>query len=139
MRNTRAVMSEQTVERLRAGYGAWNRGELDQFVGEFDPNAKLYLFDVALQEVVYSGREGVRKVFEDLMESFEYVRFEPTELRDTGDRVFVAIDARFRGRTSGAEVADEQFHVWTFQGDSVTELRTYVEREPALEAAGLAH
>jgi ketosteroid isomerase-like protein len=70
-------------------------------------------------------------------ESFANHRYEPEEFTEAGDRVLVAIRRRGRGKTSGVDVHESQWHVWTFRGDKAVELRTFVAEDQAREAAGL--
>ena len=65
--------------------------------------------------------------------------WEPEELIDAGDKVFVFLLTKARGKASGAEVIARVANVWTFREGQAVEMKYFGEdRSAALEAAGLA-
>jgi ketosteroid isomerase-like protein len=59
------------------------------------------------------------------------------EIVDAGDHVLVSLDQRARGSGSGIEVEITSHNVYTFRDGKVTRVQLFIEREPALAAAGL--
>lgn len=128
-------MSEQDVELLRAGYEAFNAGELDYNL--LDPEVEWHNFPTA-PEPVFHGREGVRKWRANIADSFEELRIEPEEFIDVGDgRVVVVSTMRGRGKGSGVEVTAPLANVWTLRDGLAVLVRSYTDRAEALAEVGL--
>ena len=60
------------------------------------------------------------------------------EVIEAGDKVFMAVSYRGRGRASGVEVNDQLFEVHTFRDSQCVRKVDFQERAEALEAAGLS-
>jgi ketosteroid isomerase-like protein len=80
----------------------------------------------------------MRRYFERWLDSWDDFRVVPTELRESGEDVFVAFAMNGRGRGSGVEVTREGFQVWHFRDGRGARIDEYVDRADALEAAGLS-
>jgi ketosteroid isomerase-like protein len=72
------------------------------------------------------------------MESFEELRTELTEFRDLGDRVVAFGHIHARGRESGLELDAATGWVFTVRHGKVVMAEGFLNREAALEAAGLS-
>jgi ketosteroid isomerase-like protein len=59
------------------------------------------------------------------------------DIRDAGDKVFVAGRQAAHGKYSGVEVEDPMYWVWTFHSGRASGLRFTRSRQEALEEAGL--
>lgn len=63
---------------------------------------------------------------------------EPREFTAAGDRVLVEARSRLTGATSGIELEVDFWSVWRFDdGGLVIRCEVFLDRRPALEAAGL--
>jgi ketosteroid isomerase-like protein len=83
------------------------------------------------------GRAGIRDYFRDIAEIWVTVEFVPEDVRDLGDRVFVILRQRFRGRGSGVDVETRTACTYRLRGGALTELRSYADVAEGLAAAGL--
>jgi ketosteroid isomerase-like protein len=59
------------------------------------------------------------------------------EIRDLGDQLVAIGSLRTRGKESGAQTESPWGAVAEYKNGKVTRLRTYLDRNEALEAAGL--
>ena len=131
-------MSKEDVERVREGYEAFNRGDLDVAVGDMDPDIEWHVMGDLPEGETYRGHEGVRRFWETWQEAFEDFHVEPEELIDAGDKVVVVIKVSGRGRGSGAQVETPSFpQVWTLRDGRPVRVEMYRSRSEALRAAGL--
>jgi ketosteroid isomerase-like protein len=75
-----------------------------------------------------------------LFEAIEDYRMVAEEFIDAGgDQVLVFSREGGRGRGSGAEVMTQPTaHLWTLHGGKAIRMRSYWDRDDALEAAGLS-
>jgi ketosteroid isomerase-like protein len=112
-------MSQEKIDRLRAGYDALNRGETEADVGllasDFELRQASSIVDTA---GVFHGRGAVRDVVRELEEAFEDLSFEPEEFMEPPNgEIDVLVHVRGRGRGSGEEIDNRIAHVWTFRDD----------------------
>lgn len=131
-------MSQENVERIRAGFEAFNRtGEIitDHLAPDFELHQASSIVDSA---GVFSGPDAFHDMLQELHGAFEELRFDAEEfLEAPGGEIVVLIHARGRGRGSGVEIDNHIAQVWTFRDDKAVRMVAYEERAKALEAAGL--
>ena len=88
-------------------------------------------------DAVYRGHDGVRAFLSEVWDVLGDTSFEFPDIRDVGDQV-VAL-GRFSGRGEASGVATETpfAYVVEFKHGKVARVRSYLDRNDALEAAGL--
>ena len=130
-------MSQENVNRIRAGYETLNRtGEYD--VDLLSPDFELHssLIDIA---GVFHGQDALRDVLRELHKAFDKLSYEPEKfLEAPGGEIVVFIRARGLGKGSGIETDTFMVHVWTYRNDQAIRLVVYEEADKALEAVGLS-
>lgn len=131
-------MAEEHLELIRRGYDAFNRRDLVLLGAVIHPDFELdFSGSLGPERGVYTGVEGIRKLFERYWEAFESITLEPEEFIGGGDTIVVIVRARGRGKGSGAEVDATGPHLWSFRDGKVIGFALYQRLEDALEAAGL--
>jgi ketosteroid isomerase-like protein len=126
-------MSRENVERIKAGFEAHNRGDLDAMV-------ELYAPDVVFETLLlgtHHGNEAIRTIYAENQKTMAGYDVVPVELIDAGDKVVAVAQAVGAGSTSQISVDDAFAFVFTFQGERVIREQAFRNREEALEAAGL--
>jgi ketosteroid isomerase-like protein len=131
-------VSQTEIETLRAGYEAFNRGEVDSLFDAAHPDMEFIPADRAANAGTVRGSEAIRRFFDDLFEPFEKVEVEPQKFFESDDRIAVILRARFRPRGSDAVIENRIGHVWTFSDGKALRLEIYPEREKALERIGMS-
>ena len=132
-------MSQENVERLRAGAENFLAGRSDFGVELLDPNVKWDALEGDILDIsdIYHGPEAVRQYWRDWLGAWETVQFE-YELIDAGDRVVMLIDQRMRGRSTGIEVPFGKYaQVATFRDGLMVHWKLYLSQSDALKAVGL--
>jgi ketosteroid isomerase-like protein len=132
-------MSRENVELVRSIYRTWERGDFKS-VEWAHPDIEYVAADGPTAGS-WTGLAGMADAMRDWLGAWEDWRVKADEYRDLhGGRVLVPFHFSARGRASGLEVGQ----IWTrgatlFQvsGGKVTRLVQYLDRERALEAAGL--
>jgi ketosteroid isomerase-like protein len=114
-----------------------NRHDLDWLVAHCDPGVERHMQGVAGEPVLYVGAAGIRDYLRDIAEIWETVEFVPEDVRDLGDRDFVILRQRFRGRGSGVDVEARPACIYRLRDGALTELRSYGDVAEGLAAAGL--
>ena len=134
-------MSQENVEAFKRGDDAFNSGDIEAVLEATHPEVEWYdVFGQMLggEATVYRGHEAVHELFGDLSGSFAELRTEYSEIKDLGDRVFAIGHIRARGSESGALIESPFWTITDWKTGKVTRLRSYLDREEALEAAGLS-
>jgi ketosteroid isomerase-like protein len=130
-------MSQRDVDRLRAVWAAWNRGEFD--LSMLDP-------EVVFEETVlpddagetYRGHEGVLRAWARWAEAWEEFTTEVEEIIDAGERLVSIHTVYLQGKHSGVSMTFRYAYLYTLRDGKVIHLRSYVNPAEALEAAGLS-
>jgi ketosteroid isomerase-like protein len=93
------------TDLLRAGYDAWNRGDLDGWLELLDPDIVIRTSgafpDFAPE---YRGLERAGKFWRQMLEPWEDFRIEVEQIEEEGDIVAAGIRFVARGRDSGVDV-----------------------------------
>jgi ketosteroid isomerase-like protein len=131
-------VSEANVETLRRIYEAWGRGEFTEGGELYDPHVVLVLRPEFPEAGPHYGREAIRRyMLEDFLVDFDGATISGEEFLDAGDTVVVAVHQQAMGPRSGAPVDMRYFQLWTFRAGTVVRIESIMDREDALDAAGL--
>ena len=131
-------MSQANVEIVQDAFAVVTvPGDPEAIIAASDPGFEMHLVGVAGEPVLYAGASGIREWFHDVAQSWEFLRFEATDLRDLGERVLVLGDVRGRGRVSGLELDAQWGWIVELREGRAVGLRGYLDQREALEAAGL--
>ena len=130
-------MSEENVEILRQVYeGGSDQGfeillgyATDDFVWISDPRM--------LAGGTYSGKDAVRGYFAEMLSFIPDTVIEVDEVIDLGEDRVLGITTFQGAPADGPKVEWVWCHLLTFRGGLIAEVRSYNDRESALEAAGL--
>jgi ketosteroid isomerase-like protein len=127
-------MSRENVERVRAGFVAHNRGDMDALVEFYDPEV---VFETLLLGT-HHGNEAIRLIYEENRKTMSGYDVIPVELIDAGDKVVAVAQVMGAGTVSQIALDDRFAFVFTFKGDRVVREQAFRNREEALEAVGLS-
>ena len=125
-------MTLSRLDRLRAAYDAYNRGEAGRVADVVSDDIEVRPPPTSLDPEPFRGRDALLEYLEPNL--FEFQRAEPAEFLEHGDRIFVAVRVHARGRGSGVELHDEAFHVWTVEDERAVRFEVFVDRDDALAA-----
>ncbi|MGA8217823.1 MAG: nuclear transport factor 2 family protein [Solirubrobacterales bacterium] len=126
-------MSRENVERVKEGFAAHNRGDLDALVEFYDPDA---VFETLLLGT-HRGNEAIRMIYEENQKTLAGYDVEPVELIDAGEKVVAVV--RMVGAGSASRISlDEGFaFVFTVRNGRCVREQAFRNRQEAVEAAGL--
>jgi len=122
---------------VRRFVNAFNRRDLESVVADMAPEAELHEWPEAPGAQSYRGAEGIRVALDTWFDTWEWMQVEIEDIRDLGDTILFTLHQRAKGKTSEAEVEIRSFNVYTFREGKVIGIRLFLERESALEAAGI--
>ncbi len=133
-------MSEENVEALRAQVDALNRGDLDAWLEGFDPEVVFRLPPEWPDEGEGKGREAALASMKGALAVAEGVDISVraiTEL-DSPDRLLVSTHIVATGAGSGVPLEFDRYDLITMRDGRVYRDEIFLNREQALEAAGLS-
>ena len=130
-------MSEADVERLRVGYEALDRGDVEAVAAFIHPQAEMRDRPEIPDATTYVGWDGVLLSLQASRETFEDFHFVPERFLENGDKIVVIITMIGKGRASGVPVEERIAHLWTIRDGLGVSLQAYTSPADALEAAGL--
>jgi ketosteroid isomerase-like protein len=125
-------MSQENVEMIRAGFAAYNRGDVEATLEAYDPAVVF----VTLLMGNHHGKQALRRFHEENLKTLSGYRLEPEELIDLGDKVIAVVRMAGAGRVSGIALGDQIALLFTLRDGLVVRQQTLRSREDALEAAG---
>jgi ketosteroid isomerase-like protein len=123
-------------------YQDWLRGDYEAVFARLDPDIEWFgPPDVSASGEPGSGlsrgHAGVRRSLETWIGEWDDYSFELRRLIDFGDDVLAEGWQRGRGRTSGVEVSEEIFSVWTIRDGQAVRQQMFRDRVKARDAVGL--
>jgi ketosteroid isomerase-like protein len=127
------AVAQDNIERIKAGFGAHNRGDLDALVELYDPEC---VFETLLLGT-HHGNEAIRVIYEENQKTLSGYDVVPVELIDAGDKVVAVAQAEGSGPASEIAVNEPFAFVFTFRGERVIREQAFRNKEEALEGAGL--
>lgn len=130
-------MSAVYVDRLRAVYDHWSRGDFKSDASLFGPDFQWRQAPDAVEPATHRGREGAARMARRVFEVFEDFRIVPIEFVDAGDRVVVFSRIHATSRGTGLELDRPYIQVWTFREGAPVRVEDHAGREDALTAVGL--
>jgi uncharacterized protein len=130
-------MSRENVQNIRRGYEAISRMDAEALAALCEPDIEFRSRIGEAEDVTYHGHDGVRNYIASLSEAFEWLRAEPLEIIDGGDRAVVCNRMRARGSRSEVEVEVHFFHALRLRNGKAVWWDFYPSRAEALEAVGL--
>jgi ketosteroid isomerase-like protein len=130
-------MPQENVEVARKAIDAFNRGDVDAWLGFLSPDVVWEPLPLVGFRDVYRGRAEARQWLEQLTEAFEaHLEIEQiTPLHD--DAVLNELTAIGRGRGSGLPWEQRIWEIVWFAEGLITRRQPFSNRAEALEAAGL--
>ena len=127
-------MSQENVERVKAGFAAHNRGDIDALVEFYDPDV---VFETLLLGT-HHGNEAIRLIYAENQKTMSGYDVIPVELIDARDKVVAVAQVVGAGTVSQIALDDRFALVFTFKGDRVVREQAFRNREEAIEAVGLS-
>ena len=132
-------MSQENVEVVKALMDAVNRRDIDAFAGVTTSDFEWFpVFAARVEGDVYRGREGIEAFLGEVDETWEEFRPMPEEYRDLGNRVLGLGRLKTRGRGSGVPTDEPWGGVYDVRGGKISRIRTYLDHDEELRAAGLS-
>jgi uncharacterized protein len=125
------------LDVVRAGFAAYNAGDVECLLAVCDPDVELVPLPSLLTGEPYRGHQGVRDYLGAISDDWSQRAVELDRLVEVGDEVVLRGRFQARGRSSGVEVDAPAAWVVSLRDGRVVRLRVYTDPQEALEAVGL--
>ena len=127
-------MSEENVELLRRLIDAYNRGDYVAASERAHPDVEMI---PPGDQPPYRGVKQLRDWMKP--DAFAKQRTEGREFTEVGNRVLMRQHTWITGASSGIEMDFDNWSLWSFDDDGlITRVEFFLDRQAALEAAGLS-
>jgi ketosteroid isomerase-like protein len=131
-------MSQDVLEMVRAGYEAYNRGDIEAALAPLHPDIEWWPAADEPITAPYRGHDGYRTLVAGGREAVPDLQVEIEELFVAGARVVACLRFWGRGGDSRVPVEIRETHVARVRDGKIIEVREYREKAEALEAVGLS-
>jgi ketosteroid isomerase-like protein len=113
-------MAESMLERIRAGYGAWNEDDLDQTLAFLAPDVEWHTSaSFPGTQPIYHGHDGFREFWKHLHEPWENVHVEIESYTREGEVAILRIRFHGTSKASGVSVDLPWFQAVVIEDDLV--------------------
>lgn len=132
-------MSQENVEIVRRFAELWGRSDWDAMAELADPQVEQHPTVGGVEGGrVLRGADEIRRDYEAVEETWDEHRIEIENLIDAGDRVVILQREFQRGRSSGVELEIEAAVIVDLRDGLIVRVQGYMDRDAALEAAGVS-
>ena len=131
-------MSQENVEIVRAGFEAWNAGDMDAYGRLLDPGVTMRTPRGWPEQGPFVGREAVLRQFKGFRDAWDADAADPrADFVSMGDRVLASFFWRGKGR-HGPDASTEIWCLYTLRDGKHVAFEFFWDKAEALEAAGLS-
>jgi ketosteroid isomerase-like protein len=130
-------VSQTNVEIVLDGYARFNAGEQIPELWFWHPDAEYHAAREDPDSAVHRGIDAIRRQFASWLDAYPDLTVEPLEARGQGDKVFLWVRFAGHGAASGAPLEMELAHVYTLRDGKAVRAVEYMDRDEAVQAAGL--
>jgi ketosteroid isomerase-like protein len=129
-------MSQENVEVVRAGFAAWNAGDMQALRELYDPDVVMYHLEGWPEPGPSVGRDAVMRQWESLSEGLDADALEPiSDFIEAGGRVVVRYGWHATGH--GPDLNMEMTAIYTVRKGKILVTEHFWDHAEALEAVGL--
>jgi ketosteroid isomerase-like protein len=122
---------ETDLEKVKAIYEEWARGDYSGHADVFHPEMKAETFGMGEPIRSETYDEFIATMREWLSTWERPFKIEAEELIQEGERILALIRWRGRGKGSGVAVDDRGAHLWTFRDGKVVRYETFRDPDEA--------
>ena len=130
-------MSQENVDLVLAAYSRFNAGARIPGSVFWHENAEYETTLEDPESTIHRGIAAIRRQFDRWHEVYPDLCVEIQEVRANGDYVFLWVRQTGQGAASGVPIDMQMAHVYTMRDGKAARLVEYLDRDEALEAAGL--
>jgi ketosteroid isomerase-like protein len=123
--------------RMERGYKAIARQDWDEVTALYDPEIEWIDPPEVPDGGTHVGIEAVKRSWQNYLEALEDWTLQPQEVLLGEDDIFVRSHMTGKARIGGIPLDMDLFQVWTARDGKLIRHRGFLDRQKALDAAGL--
>jgi ketosteroid isomerase-like protein len=127
----------ENLDLVQAALGAYLRGDEATMLELASPEIVVTQFPDQLDVQDFHGRDGLRRMMDEWIGTWEDFTVELRRARETGDVVLTTMLQRGRGKVSGVPLTEEVTFAFTVHDGAVARWQIFHSEEEALAALGL--
>jgi ketosteroid isomerase-like protein len=134
-------MSQENVKKLQRALDAFNRRDLDTLLELLDPEVTWYpalTTQLGGERTVFRGHQGIREMIREEDDALAEYHVAVSETRDLGDRLLAIGRVRTEGKESEISLDSPWALLVEIKDGKAIRVRTFLDPDEALEAAGLS-
>jgi ketosteroid isomerase-like protein len=135
---TEAKIARDNVGVLKRAREAFSMRDFDALLSLISDDMELHpaIGGAFVGATTYTGKEGLRQYWEDIMEVIADFRFEALSFSAWRDYLIVPNRISGHGTASGIEIDTEMTFIWRIRDGQLVWGATFFSREEGLEAIG---
>jgi ketosteroid isomerase-like protein len=130
-------MSRENIEIVRRIFDGWATGDFGAGLTDLDPDVVFVVRHPFPEAVETVGPNGIRDYMRGFLDNWETYAVEARDLQAEGDTVVADAVQHGQGKASRIEMEQPFFMLFTFRGGKIVRIESILNRDDALEAAGL--
>jgi ketosteroid isomerase-like protein len=130
-------MSQENVEIVQRIFDGWATGDFGAGLTDLDPDVVFAVRHPFPEAVETVGPDGIRDYMRGFLDNWETYAVEARDLQAVGDTVVAHAVQHGQGKASRIEIEQQFFMLFTFRGGKIVRIESILNRDEALEAAGL--
>jgi ketosteroid isomerase-like protein len=134
----RRVPSADNVQIVRRALEAFNSRGVDAALQYLDPEIEWWGPPEWLEERLYSGHDGVRRLASFWTQTFDEYRLDLDEASDSGNTVLALCHQRGRMKGTGDQIAEPIAYIWEIRNGKAIRVDVYFSWDAAMDAANRA-
>jgi ketosteroid isomerase-like protein len=132
-------VADETAAPMLSAIEAFNQGGVESALAFLDPEIEWRAQPEWLEDSVYRGHDGIRRLAAHWTELFDQYRLERVRVVEAGDdRVVILLNQLGQIRGSGDRIEGPIGYIAEVRGGLVTRVDIYFSWEQTLEAAGVS-
>jgi uncharacterized protein len=131
-------MSQENVEIVRRIFDAWATGDFGTGLADLDPDVVFVVRHPFPEAIETVGPDGIRDYMRRFLDNWETYAVKASDLRAAGDTVVADAVQHGVGKASGIAMEQPFFMLFSFRGGKIARIESILNRDEALEAAGLS-
>jgi ketosteroid isomerase-like protein len=124
----------RAIERLWAGYEAWNRRDFEALAAFLSDDMEVVPVTDLPDMAPFTGREPAERFWESSVATWETLRFTPLGFEPHGDQLLVEVRVNARARGSGIELEERMGHLYTLRDGEFVRLQAFTSSAEARSA-----
>jgi ketosteroid isomerase-like protein len=125
-------MAETPAQLIGRGMGLVDDADIEGLLEIMHPEIEWKPPAQGTLETVYSGHDGVRKLFEQLTEAWDSIEHRPVKLIEAGDELVIVTNIELHGRASDLVIDEVWAYVVELRDDKFFRVAMYTNPDDAI-------